>query len=114
MGGEDSLTVPLMAIGATGVISVLSNLMPAKVKGIAKNCLEGKYAEARRIHDQVFPMVKAIFLDGNPVGIKYAMKLAGMDSGELRLPLWEGSEGEKRVIEDCMRHVGGPLAVWMM
>src|SRR5437879_2070269 len=56
--GDDSLTVPLMAIGATGVISVLSNLMPAKVKAIAKNCLEGKYAEARRIHDQVFPMVK--------------------------------------------------------
>src|SRR5438477_1970136 len=61
--GDDSLTVPLMAIGATGVISVLSNLLPGKVKGIAKNCLEGKYAEARRIHDQVFPMVKAIFLD---------------------------------------------------
>ena len=85
-----------MAIGATGAISVLSNLLPGKVKGIAKNCLVGKYAEARRIHDQVFPMVKAIFLDGNPVGIKYAMKLAGMDSGELRLPLWEASEGTKR------------------
>src|SRR5438270_13267340 len=55
--GDDSLTVPLMAIGATGVISVLSNLMPGTVKGIAKNCLEGKCSEARRSHGPVFPIV---------------------------------------------------------
>src|SRR5438477_6972862 len=85
--GDDSLTVPLMAIGATGVISVLSNLLPGKVKAITRNCLEGKFAEARKIHDQLFPLTKSLFVDGNPVGIKYAMKVAGMDTGEMRLPL---------------------------
>jgi len=48
------------------------------------------------VHHEIFPLIKTLFLDGNPVGIKYAMKLAGMDSGEMRLPLWEANAERKR------------------
>jgi len=111
ISGDDSLTVPLMAIGATGVISVLSNLLPTKVKAITKLCLAGNFAEARAIHLKLFPLIKSIFLDGNPVGIKHAMKVAGLDSGELRLPLWEASDATKRTIEDCMKSAGAPILI---
>jgi 4-hydroxy-tetrahydrodipicolinate synthase len=111
ISGDDSLTVPLMSIGAKGVISVLSNLMPAKVKAITKLCLDGKFAEAAKIHRALFPLIKAIFLDGNPAGIKHAMKIAGMDSGELRLPLWEANDATKQIIESCMSAANSPFAV---
>ena len=106
LSGDDSLTLPLMAIGATGVVSVLSNLLPADIKKITKLALEGKFKEAASIHHHLFPLMRAMFLDGNPVGIKYAMKVAGRDTGELRLPLWEASEGTKKQIADFMAKRG--------
>jgi 4-hydroxy-tetrahydrodipicolinate synthase len=110
LSGDDSLTVPLMSIGASGVISVLSNLLPAKVKAVTKNCLDGNFAAARELHQKLFPLTKSLFVDGNPVGIKHAMKVAGLDSGQLRLPLWEASESTKRLIEQCMKDAGAPFA----
>jgi 4-hydroxy-tetrahydrodipicolinate synthase len=106
VSGDDSLTVPLMSIGAKGVVSVLSNLLPAKVKAITKACLDGNFAAARELHQKYFPLIKTLFLDGNPVGIKYAMKLAGLDSGQLRLPLWEANEATQRAIAEAMKAVG--------
>ena len=99
ISGDDSLTLPLMAIGATGVISVASNLVPAQIKALVKLAAAGNFAEAATLHTKLFPLIKSLFIDGNPVGIKYAMKVAGMDSGELRLPLWEASESTKKLIE---------------
>jgi 4-hydroxy-tetrahydrodipicolinate synthase len=111
LSGDDSLTLPIMSIGGRGVISVVSNLLPGKVKQMVKYAADGNYAEARAIHYQLFPLIKALFADGNPVGIKYAMKVAGMDSGELRLPLWEASEATKKQIELFMAPAGAPFAV---
>jgi 4-hydroxy-tetrahydrodipicolinate synthase len=111
ISGDDSLTVPLMSIGAKGVISVLSNLMPARIKAITKNCREGKFTEAAKIHAAIFPLIKAIFLDGNPAGIKHAMKIAGMDTGELRLPLWEANDATKQIIEACMSSANAPFGI---
>jgi 4-hydroxy-tetrahydrodipicolinate synthase len=102
LSGDDSLTLPLMSIGAAGVISVLSNLLPAEVKKMTKLAAEGNFRDAAAIHHRLFPLTKSLFLDGNPVGIKHAMKLAGRDTGELRLPLWEASEGTKTIIAECM------------
>lgn len=110
VSGDDSLTIPLMSIGAKGVISVLSNLMPAAVKSITKNCLDGNFAAAAATHHRLFPLVKSLFLDGNPVGVKHAMKVAGLDSGQLRLPLWEASEATKKTIESAMITAGAPFA----
>ena len=109
VSGDDSLTVPIMSIGGKGVISVLSNLLPAKVKALTKHCLEGRYSEAAALHKRLFPLTKSLFLDGNPAGIKHAMKLAGMDGGELRLPLWEANEATRKTIEVCMGAAGAPF-----
>jgi 4-hydroxy-tetrahydrodipicolinate synthase len=105
LSGDDSLTVPLMSIGAKGVISVASNLISSQIAKLTKFCLNGNFAEAGVLHHQLFPLIRSLFLDGNPVGIKYAMKIAGRDSGELRLPLWEASEATKKQIEECVKRL---------
>lgn len=103
LSGDDSLTLPLMSIGGVGVISVASNLIPGQIAKMAKLALDGNFAEAAIIHRRLFPFIKSLFLDGNPAGIKHAMKVAGMDTGELRLPLWEASDETKRQIEQHVK-----------
>ena len=98
VSGDDSLTLPLMSVGGKGVISVASNVIPAEIKKLVKLAADGTYAEAAKQHIRLFPFIKSLFLDGNPAGIKHAMSLANMDSGELRLPLWEASESTKQTI----------------
>jgi 4-hydroxy-tetrahydrodipicolinate synthase len=106
LSGDDSMTVPLMAIGGRGVVSVVSNLLPRQIKAQTKAALEGNFAEASRIHKQLYPLTKSLFLDGNPAGIKFAMQRAGMDSGELRLPLVEASEATRKAIAARMAELG--------
>src|ERR1700733_8901539 len=103
LSGDDSLTLPLMSIGAKGVISVASNLVPEQIKQMTSLALEERFHEAAVIHHELFALIKALFLDGNPVGIKYAMKVAGKDSGELRLPLVEASEPTRQAIQKAMK-----------
>ena len=100
-----------MSIGGTGVISVISNALPAQVKSLTKFCAANQYDQAAALHRKLFPVMRAMFLDGNPVGIKHAMKVAGLDSGELRLPLWEASDGTKKQIEQCLRDLSTPVSV---
>src|SRR3954452_9947853 len=102
VSGDDSLTLPLMSIGAKGVISVMSNLLPDRIKAMTKLAQQNKFLDAAMIHQKLFPLVKSLFLDGNPVGIKYAMKIAGKDTGEMRLPLVEASETTRKLIEKLM------------
>ncbi len=104
LSGDDSLTLPLMSIGAAGVVSVISNLLPAEIKKMVKLATDGNFRDAAAVHHRLFPLMRAMFLDGNPVGIKFAMKHAGRDSGELRLPLWEASDGTKKQIAELMRN----------
>ena len=106
VSGDDSLTLPLMAIGARGVISVASNLIPSEIKALTQAALNGDFKKAATVHHRLFPLIKSLFLDGNPVGIKYAMKLAGLDTGELRLPLWEASDSTKKTIEQQVQKLG--------
>jgi 4-hydroxy-tetrahydrodipicolinate synthase len=106
VSGDDSLTVPLMSLGAKGVISVMSNLLPAETKAITSAALKGDFAAARAVHHKLVPLIRSLFLDGNPVGIKYAMKLVGRDTGELRLPLWEASDATKQLIEELVGKLG--------
>src|SRR5438552_5350823 len=84
LSGDDSLTLPLMSIGGVGVISVASNVIPAAIKKMVALAAGGNFAEAAVIHRRLFPFIKTLFLDGNPVGIKQAMKVADMDSVEMR------------------------------
>ena len=88
---------------STGIISVASNIVPSMLKSLTKHALAGNFAEARRVHHKLFPLIKSLFLDGNPGGIKYAMKVAGKDTGEMRLPLWEANDAAKKAIEEQVR-----------
>jgi len=86
--GDDDLTLPFMSLGAVGVVSVLSNLLPRRVADMVDYAIRGGYHEARAIFEiDLAPIIPLLFVDGNPSGIKKAMELAGLDSGELRLPL---------------------------
>ena len=106
LSGDDTLTLPLISVGAKGVISVLSNLLPARIKALADAALNGKSAEARRLHLDLFPLFKAMFIETNPIPIKTAMMLCGMDSGELRLPMCEMSEANAGALEVVLKTHG--------
>lgn len=87
--GDDSLTLPLLAIGATGVVSVASHLVGNQLQEMIQAFSVGKIASANETHLQLFPLFKALFLTTNPIPIKQALKLQGWDVGSTRLPLWE-------------------------
>lgn len=93
ISGDDSLTLPLMSIGGVGVISVLSNLLPDRVKALVEAAAAGDFAQAKKLHLDLFSLCKGcLTLATNPIPIKAAMQLAGTDTGELRLPLTELEE----------------------
>lgn len=87
--GDDALTLPMMALGAVGVVSVVSNLVPAQVMALVNACLQGRFDLACKLHYKLLPLYKAAFLETNPVPIKTAMRLCGMPSGDCRLPLYK-------------------------
>jgi 4-hydroxy-tetrahydrodipicolinate synthase len=88
LSGDDSLTLPFMAVGAEGVISVASNLLPKQVGQLVDFALAGDFAKARAVHRKLYPAFKALFLEPNPVPVKFAMQRAGLiGSAEVRPPL---------------------------
>lgn len=87
LSGDDSLTLPLLSIGACGVISVVANLFPLETADLVRLALEGRWEAARKIHYRLYPLVKSLFIETNPVPVKTAMKILGRDTGEMRLPL---------------------------
>jgi len=87
ISGDDGLTLPMMALGATGVISVTADILPKQMGRLAQLCLEGNFAKARDVHYQLAPLFKALFIETNPIPIKKACDLLGLAGGPLRLPL---------------------------
>ena len=87
ISGDDGFALPLMALGGDGIISVISNLVPGRVKALAKACLAGDFEEGRKIHFELLPLMKAAFVETNPAPIKQAMNWAGLPAGPARLPL---------------------------
>ena len=88
LSGDDSLTLPFISVGAEGVISVASNLLPKQVVGLVDAALAGDFAKARVAHRKLYPVFKSLFLEPNPVPVKFAMQRAGMiGSAEVRPPL---------------------------
>lgn len=87
LSGDDGLTLPVLAIGGTGVISVAANIVPKDVARLVASVEEGKPEEARKLHNRLVPLVKALFLETNPIPVKTAMAMLGMIEGGLRLPM---------------------------
>lgn len=104
--GNDDCTVPLMSLGALGVISVASNIVPGTVAKLCALCLEGKYEEATDLYAKYAALISALFIETNPIPVKAAMQLMGMDSGILRLPLVEIAKENKAALLAAMRDVG--------
>ncbi|HZP44351.1 MAG TPA: 4-hydroxy-tetrahydrodipicolinate synthase [Candidatus Binataceae bacterium] len=87
MSGDDSLTLPLMAMGARGVISVITNVMPREMHDLTAAALAGDFARARALHFRMLPLMRALFVETNPIPVKQALAFMGRSSNEMRLPL---------------------------
>ena len=106
LSGDDAMTLPLLASGGDGVVSVVSNAAPALVSEMVKAALSGDYEAARKIHYRLLPFFKAAFVDGNPTSIKYAMRVKGLPSGSVRLPLVDVHDEAKKIIEEALSACG--------
>jgi 4-hydroxy-tetrahydrodipicolinate synthase len=97
LSGDDALTLPVLSIGGTGVISVVANLVPKDVANMIHAFEKGRITEAIEWHDRLLPLVKAMFIETNPIPVKTVMGLLGMIDPDLRLPLcaMEGQNLEK-------------------
>jgi 4-hydroxy-tetrahydrodipicolinate synthase len=87
LSGDDPLTLPMMSIGARGVISVTANVVPHLVREMVESALEGNWEDARQIHRELYPLSKALFIETNPIPVKTALGKMGKIKPELRLPL---------------------------
>lgn len=107
LSGDDNLFLPMMAVGATGVISVLSNIMPGRIKAFGQAFLEEKNTEkARSIHIELLPLFAGMFIETNPVPVKEALSLMGMMEKDVRLPLCPLSEQNRVYLKSLMKEYG--------
>jgi 4-hydroxy-tetrahydrodipicolinate synthase len=106
LSGDDSFTLPLLSMGGDGVISVLSNILPAKVKALTSSALEGAFEKARALHYELLPLMKALFIETNPVPIKQALAWAGLPAGPARLPLGKLSPASEEFLKKTMVSMG--------
>src|SRR5436309_10583435 len=95
MSGDDSLTLPFMAVGAAGVVSVASNLFPAEICALVRACDSGDFKLAETLHRKLFSLFKDLFIEPNPVPAKTALAWRGAMSAEVRLPLCEMSDANQ-------------------
>lgn len=100
--GDDSLTLPMLAIGAAGVVSIASHLIGNEIKQMLECFFAGDIEKAREIHLRIFPVMKGLFITTNPVPLKEAMNMLDMNVGGLRLPLTGASEAEKARIREML------------
>jgi len=106
LSGDDSLTLPLIAVGAKGVISVASNIVPDRIVALTSTALMGDFGSALDIHRALFPLMKNLFIETNPVPVKFAMKQLGLDTGEVRLPLCEMSPENEAALKKILKAQG--------
>ncbi|KAF0243319.1 MAG: dihydrodipicolinate [Planctomycetota bacterium] len=109
ISGDDTLTLPFMACGALGVVSVVSNIVPADVKGLVQAALKGDFARARQLHNKLFPLVKACFIETSPAPVKTALALQGKCTRELRLPLCGMDPANEEKLRTTMKACGLPV-----
>ena len=95
LSGDDSLTLPFIAVGAVGVVSVASNLFPAEICALVRACESGDFKSAENLHRKMFSLFKDLFIEPNPVPVKTALAWRGAMSAEVRLPLCEMTEANQ-------------------
>ncbi len=108
LSGDDSLTLPILAVGGKGVISVVSNIAPLDVSKMIDYYLAGKVELAAGMHRKLFPLIKAMFIETNPTPVKAAMNMLSMAAGEPRLPLVTPTEANRAAIRQALVDYGLP------
>ena len=106
ISGDDALTLPILAVGGVGVISVVANIIPKDVDDMVTAFLKGDVAAAQKLHYKMLPLIKAMFIETNPIPVKTAMGLMGMIEPELRLPLCHMSEENVTKLADALKKYG--------
>lgn len=104
--GDDSLTLPILAVGGAGVVSVASHIVGDRIRKMIDAYFAGNVAEAWQENASLFPLFKALFVTTNPIPVKYALKLTGFDAGGVRLPLVPPGEKEAQVIQSALKEAG--------
>jgi len=104
--GDDSLTLPILAVGGVGVISVVANIMPRDTADMVAACLRGDLATARRLHYRLLPLIRALTLETNPIPIKAALSMLGYCRDELRPPLLPMSDGARGKLRAALQEAG--------
>ncbi len=103
--GDDSMTLPIMSIGGSGVVSVASHIAGREIKQMVLEFQSGNYREALRIHHRLLPLFKVLFITSNPSPVKGALKLLGNDAGPLRLPLVELTADEQATVRKVLQNL---------
>ncbi len=104
--GEDSLTLPMLSLGAVGVVSVASHVVGETIKEMIQAFRSGDTDAARACHDRLMPVFKALFVTTNPIPVKWAMSLFGLDMGPFRLPLVPPTPAEQATVKEALRNFG--------
>ncbi len=102
--GEDGLVVPLLSLGGKGVISVMANIIPQDTHNLASNYLAGDVEGARKLQLRVAELIKALFVEVNPIPVKEAMNLMGMNVGKCRMPLVDMNDNNKQVLIKALQN----------
>ncbi|HXV27899.1 MAG TPA: 4-hydroxy-tetrahydrodipicolinate synthase [bacterium] len=106
LSGDDGLTLPMMAIGARGVISVTANVVPNLVRDMIHRALEGNLEEARQLHRELYPLSKVLFIETNPIPVKTALGMMKMIKPEFRLPLCEMKKENQAKLKLVLQKMG--------
>jgi 4-hydroxy-tetrahydrodipicolinate synthase len=104
--GDDGLTLPMMLLGAKGVVSVASNVAPALLCGMVDTALAGRWQEAATLHNRLYPLFRDLFVDTNPIPVKAAMAMLGTCAETYRLPLCETTPAKKAVVRRALVSAG--------
>lgn len=103
LSGDDNLTLPLLALGGHGVVSVIANIVPRETADMVHAALDNDFKRARDLHYRLFPLARAAFLETNPIPIKEAMAMAGMLEPEFRLPMCRMSDANRDTLRGILR-----------
>jgi 4-hydroxy-tetrahydrodipicolinate synthase len=103
LSGDDNITLPLLAIGGSGVVSVIANILPRETADLVHAALDGDWKRARDLHYRLFPLARAAFLETNPIPIKEAMAMAGMIEPEFRLPMCRMSDANREKLRAILK-----------
>jgi 4-hydroxy-tetrahydrodipicolinate synthase len=106
LSGDDAFTLPMMALGAEGVISVCANQVPGPMHDLAAACARGDYAEGRRLHNRLLRLMSLNFVESNPIPVKASLALLGLCEESFRLPLCPPTEGTREALRSSLRELG--------